>query len=138
MILTIPFQKFPQLRSDINKMAEQEAPDLILSSDTNLTTVYGTKSLFENSKNQLRSYSNSGKCRGKNSCIEMSNKSHCLSPKITLPPSWHTQAQSEENTQLMTSPSGGKEQNIMSNIPVFQGLPRTGSCLAQLLMLIRN
>lgn len=41
--------------------------------DTDLTT-YGPKSLYENSRNQLRSCSTPGKHKAKNNCIEMGKK----------------------------------------------------------------
>lgn len=65
------------LRSDISKMAK-EAPDFVPPQSHQLwiITMYDPKSLYENSRNQLKSHSTPGKLKVKNSPSKTGEKSH--------------------------------------------------------------
>ena len=81
-------------------------------------TIYGPESLYENSRNLLRSHSTPGKFKLKNSHIETGEESH-FTP-TTIAPTQHTSAR-RRIAQLAASLLGGKRRREhKSNVPDFQ------------------
>lgn len=65
-----------------------------------IITIYDPKSLYENSRNQLRNLSNPDKLKAKKEqSIETGKKSHFIKPTIALSPSQHT-IQSDQEKKL--------------------------------------
>lgn len=84
-------------------------------------TIYGPKSLYENSRNLLRSHSNPGKFKLKNSHIETGEESH-FTP-TTIAPTQHTSARRRRIAQLAASLLGGKgRREHKSNFQTFREL----------------
>lgn len=107
---------------DISKIAEQEAPDLIIyTTQHNTDLIYGPKSLHENSRNQLGSHSTPDNLKVKNRCAEMGKKSWFIStmsaPSPSQQSSWFL-----GKAHLEASLLEGKKE-LSSNIQVF------GECL---------
>ena len=96
--------------------------------DANLTAC-DPKTLYENSRNVLRSHSTPGKFKLKNSHIETGEKSH-FTPTTTAP-SQHSSARLRRIAQPAAFPLGEKRRRgHKSNAPDFQRTAQgTGFCL---------
>lgn len=103
-------------------------PQILFSQRETDLIIYGPKSLYENSRNQLISCSTWGKHKAKTSCTERVIKSHFISLTIALPLSQHSLMWSEENTNLQLFPWKGESERERARARRGWG-GRSGTCI---------
>ena len=103
-------------------------------------TIYSSKGLYENFRNQIRIHSTLDKHKAKTSCIEMGKKSQCNSPLKTLTTGQRSLAQSRENAQLQLLHWEEKreERNIFPVSAFWGAACGTGFFVSWLRMLMGN
>lgn len=117
------FQSFKLIimlaRGDISKMAKQKA--LFPDRDTNLTSIYGPKSFYESSRNQLRC-STPSTAKPRMATLKRINKTIAFYPLQTFLQADRAQQDQEKMSNLLFPSWEGKERmEHRPNILVFGG-----------------